>query len=64
MAAPNAGPSGTYASPKRACPVKNGRHFLYVSHLWHGGWSILDVSHPASAEHNEKNSGSASGSRT
>src|SRR5262245_14808786 len=36
---------------KLALTVKNGRHFLYVSHLWHSGWSILDVTDPASVEH-------------
>ncbi|PWU24615.1 MAG: hypothetical protein C5B48_05495 [Candidatus Rokuibacteriota bacterium] len=36
---------------KLALTIKNGRHILYISHLWHSGWSILDVTDPASAEH-------------
>jgi len=36
---------------KLALTVKAGRHFLYVSHLWHSGWSILDVTDPASPQH-------------
>src|SRR5437762_4970460 len=31
---------------KLALTVKAGRHFLYVSHLWHSGWSVLDVTEP------------------
>jgi hypothetical protein len=36
---------------KLALTVKGSRHFLYVSHLWHSGWSILDVTDPSSPEH-------------
>jgi hypothetical protein len=35
---------------KLALTVKAGRHFLYVSHLWHSGWSVLDVTDPASPQ--------------
>lgn len=28
----------------------NGRWYLYLAHLWHRGWSILDVTDPASPE--------------
>jgi hypothetical protein len=35
---------------KLALKVSEGRSFLYVSHLWHSGWSVLDVTDPASPE--------------
>jgi hypothetical protein len=35
---------------KLALRVANGRHYLYVSHLWHSGWSILDVTDPSFPE--------------
>jgi hypothetical protein len=28
----------------------NNRWYLYVAHLWHRGWSVLDVSDPAAPE--------------
>jgi hypothetical protein len=28
-----------------------GRWYLYMGHLWHRGWSILDVTDPSSPEH-------------
>lgn len=36
---------------KLALTVKAGRHFLCVSHLWHSGWSVLDVTEPAAPKH-------------
>jgi len=36
---------------KLALTVKADRHFLYVSHLWHSGWSVLDVTDPGSPQH-------------
>ena len=32
---------------KLALQEKNHRWYLYVAHLWHRGWSVLDVSDPA-----------------
>ena len=32
---------------KMAMQVKNGRWFLYLTHLWEPGWSILEVTDPA-----------------
>ena len=36
------------ASPafKLAMQEVNGRWYLYVAHLWHRGWSVLDVTDP------------------
>ena len=31
---------------KMAIKKVNGRWYMYVSHLWHYGWSILDVTDP------------------
>ena len=31
---------------KMAIKKANGRWYMYVSHLWHDGWSILDVTDP------------------
>jgi hypothetical protein len=28
----------------------NGRWFLYLAHLWHQGWSIVDVTDPTAPE--------------
>lgn len=35
---------------KLAMQEINGRWYLYVAHLWHRGWSILDVTDPSSPE--------------
>lgn len=35
---------------KMAIQEVNGRWYLYTGHLWHRGWSILDVTDPAEAE--------------
>ncbi|MGB7950825.1 MAG: hypothetical protein WCH75_24360 [Candidatus Binatia bacterium] len=35
---------------KLAMQEKNGRWYLYLAHLWHRGWSILDVTDPTSPE--------------
>ena len=35
---------------KLAMQEVNGRWYLYLGHLWHRGWSILDVSDPASPQ--------------
>jgi hypothetical protein len=35
---------------KLAMQEVNGRWYLYLAHLWHRGWSILDVSDPSSPE--------------
>jgi hypothetical protein len=32
---------------KLALHVARGRSYLYVAHLWHPGWSVLDVTDPA-----------------
>jgi hypothetical protein len=32
---------------KMALQEHASRWFLYVAHLWHPGWSILDITHPA-----------------
>jgi hypothetical protein len=32
---------------KMALQEQAGRWFLYVAHLWHPGWSILDITNPA-----------------
>ncbi len=31
---------------KLALHVVGGRWYLYVGHLWHSGWSIVDVTDP------------------
>ncbi len=36
---------------KMALQEIGGRWFLYLGHLWHRGWSILDVTDPTSPEH-------------
>jgi hypothetical protein len=36
---------------KLAMQEVNNRWYLYVAHLWHRGWSVLDVSDPAAPEH-------------
>ncbi len=36
---------------KLALQEKNHRWYLYVAHLWHRGWSVLDVSDPAAPEY-------------
>ena len=33
---------------KIAVTEKNGRWYLYLGHLWHCGWSIIEVTDPAS----------------
>ena len=35
---------------KLAMQEKNGRWYLYVAHLWHRGWSVLDVTEPTAPE--------------
>jgi len=35
---------------KLAMQELNGRWYLYLAHLWHRGWSILDVTDPAAPE--------------
>ena len=35
---------------KLAMQEVNGRWYLYVAHLWHRGWSVLDVTDPAAPE--------------
>ena len=35
---------------KLAMQEMNGRWYLYLAHLWHRGWSILDVTDPSSPE--------------
>ncbi len=35
---------------KLALQEVNGRWYLYLAHLWHRGWSILDVTDPAAPE--------------
>jgi hypothetical protein len=30
---------------------KNGRWYLYLAHLWHSGWSVLDVTDPSAPQH-------------
>jgi hypothetical protein len=35
---------------KLAMQELNGRWYLYVAHLWHRGWSILDVTDPTSPQ--------------
>jgi hypothetical protein len=35
---------------KLALHVDGGRWFLYTSHFWHRGWSVLDVTDPAHPE--------------
>jgi hypothetical protein len=35
---------------KLAMQEVNGRWYLYVAHLWHRGWSILDVTDPAAPQ--------------
>jgi len=36
---------------KLAVQEVSGRSYLYMGHLWHRGWSILDVTDPTSPEH-------------
>ncbi len=36
---------------KLAMQEKNGRWYLYAAHLWHSGWSVLDVTDPAAPEY-------------
>src|SRR5213594_773249 len=36
---------------KLAMQEVNGRWYLYLAHLWHRGWSILDVTDPAAPEY-------------
>lgn len=36
---------------KLAMQEASGRWYLYMGHLWHRGWSILDVTDPGSPEH-------------
>ncbi|HEX2243552.1 MAG TPA: hypothetical protein VHK27_09920, partial [Gammaproteobacteria bacterium] len=35
---------------KLAMQEVNNRWYLYVAHLWHRGWSVLDVTDPAAPE--------------
>jgi len=35
---------------KLAMQEKNNRWYLYVAHLWHRGWSVLDVTDPTGPE--------------
>lgn len=35
---------------KLAMQEVNGRWYLYLAHLWHRGWSVLDVTDPSSPE--------------
>ena len=35
---------------KLAMQEVNGRWYLYLAHLWHRGWSILDVTDPTAPE--------------
>ena len=35
---------------KLAMQEVNGRWFLYLAHLWHRGWSVLDVTDPTAPE--------------
>lgn len=35
---------------KLAMQEKNGRWYLYVAHLWHRGWSVLNVTEPTEPE--------------
>lgn len=35
---------------KLAMQEVNGRWYLYLAHLWHRGWSVLDVTDPAAPE--------------
>src|SRR3989304_2465853 len=35
---------------KLAMQEVNNRGYLYVAHLWHRGWSVLDVTDPAAPE--------------
>ncbi len=36
---------------KMAIREVNGRWYLYMGHLWHRGWSIVDVTDPAAPKH-------------
>src|SRR5215470_19200819 len=40
------GVDGRKGAFKMAIKKVNGRWYMYVSHLWHFGWSILDVTDP------------------
>ena len=35
---------------KLAMQEVNGRWYLYLAHLWHRGWSVLDVTDPTAAQ--------------
>ena len=35
---------------KLAMQEKNRRWYLYLAHLWHRGWSVLDVTDPSAPE--------------
>lgn len=36
---------------KLATQEKNGRWYLHLAHLWHSGWSVLDVTDPSAPEY-------------
>jgi hypothetical protein len=36
---------------KLAMQEKNGRWYLHLAHLWHAGWSVLDVTDPSAPEY-------------
>ena len=36
---------------KMAMHKEGDRWYLYLAHLWHPGWSVLDVRNPESPEH-------------
>ncbi|MGZ8464130.1 MAG: hypothetical protein ACXWXT_01160 [Candidatus Binatia bacterium] len=36
---------------KLAMQGKNSRWYLYVTHLWHRGWSVRDVTDPAAPQY-------------
>ncbi len=42
---------GGRAAFKLAMQEVNGRWYLYMGHLWHRGWTILEVTDPTSPEH-------------
>jgi hypothetical protein len=31
--------------------VVNGKWYLYLAHIWHRGWSILDITNPAKPQY-------------
>src|SRR5690348_12310401 len=41
------GMDGRGGAFKMAIKKVNGRWYLYTAHLWHRGWSIVDVTDPA-----------------